>query len=179
MAKKFAKIIVDGTELLRNDWIRELFNDGLKRKDIAEMVGVRYQVVYAATKGMENVAHNSTTTGRNILLIAEDGTTQSRQNIIRDRYLKGETRSEIAKSLSVRYQIVYAATKNIAEWQRETTAEVTQEMEAAIAAAEAAVAAEAEAKAEAAIEAPQEEVEPVEETKPKAKRTRKPRKALK
>ena len=169
MAKKFAKIIVDGTELLRNDWIRELFDDGLKRKDIAAMLGVRYQVVYAATKGMENVAHNSTTTGRNILLIAEDGTTQSRQNIIRDRYLKGETRSEIAKSLSVRYQIVYAATKNIAEWQRETTAEVTQEMTREMEAAEA-------AEVEATIEAPQEEVEPVEETKPKAKRTRKSRK---
>ena len=172
MAKKFAKIIVDGTELLRNDWIRELFNDGLKRKDIAAMLGVRYQVVYAATKGMENVAHNSTTTGRNILLIAEDGTTQSRQNIIRDRYLKGETRSEIAKSLSVRYQIVYAATKNIADWQRETTVEVAQEMTREMEAAEA-------AEVEATIEAPQEEVELVEETKPKAKRTRKPRKALK
>ena len=163
MAKKFAMISVNGVEVLRNDWIRELFEAGMKRKDIAAELGVRYQVVYAATKHMENIAHNSTTTGRNILLTAEDGTIQPRKNIIRDRYLRGESRSEIAKSLSVRYQIVYAATKGIEDWKRETVAEAAQENKD--------IEDWKKEKEEATQEEEKEEVEPVEPVevaKPKA-----------
>ena len=174
MAKKFAMIRVNNEVVLRNDWIRAQFEAGMKRKEIAAVLGVRYQVVYAATKHMENIAHNSTTTGRNILLTAEDGTIQSRKNIIRDRYLRGESRSEIAKSLSVRYQIVYAATKGIEDWERETVAEAAQENKD--------IEDWKKEKEEATQEEEKEEVEPVEPAevvKPKAKRPRKSKKTQK
>lgn len=47
-----AKIMHNGTP--RDQWIQQEFAKGRNRRDIADELGVRYQIIFAATKGMKN-----------------------------------------------------------------------------------------------------------------------------
>lgn len=90
---------------LRGDYIRRRVSEGQSRSEIAKELGVTYQVVYAATKGL------SVPAGRRSGHTMENG--EPRRDYIRRRISEGQTRGEIARELGVTYQVVYAATKDL------------------------------------------------------------------
>lgn len=100
--------------------IRELLNEGKSRPQIAKLLGVKYQLVYAATKDM--MPANSGTysdgtprTGGRITITLPDGEVISRQDYIKREFAKGRKRVDIANELNVAYQIVFQATKDAAK----------------------------------------------------------------
>lgn len=76
-----------------------------------------------AVDGVEGGAEGGARGGRSIVL--ENG--EKRVDYIRRRFAEGATRSEIAKELGVRYQIVFAATKAPKAPAEETAAEAPAE----------------------------------------------------
>lgn len=100
----------DGTTGSRAAYIRQEFMKGRTRSDIAKELGVPFSVVYAATANMDNGVN---THGRTVMIELPDGTKMPRSEYIRQEFMKGRTRSDIAKELDVPYQIVYAATKGM------------------------------------------------------------------
>ena len=92
--------------------IREMYAADQSRAEIAKALGIRYQVVYQATKGLTNAHHGAETTGRTIL-VQTDGGLRPRREVIREMYAAGRGRGEIAKEFGILFQTVYQATKDM------------------------------------------------------------------
>ena len=92
--------------------IREMYAADQSRAEIAKALGVRYQAVYQATKGLTNAHHGAETTGRTIL-VQTDGGLRPRREVIREMYAAGRGRGEIAKEFGILFQTVYQATKDM------------------------------------------------------------------
>jgi DNA invertase Pin-like site-specific DNA recombinase len=92
--------------------MREMFKAGKTRSEVATAMGVTYQTVFAATRGMEAPA-GAATVGRQKIMVTHPDTGEEvpRIDLIRELFEKGKTRGEIAKLLNTTYQIVYQATK--------------------------------------------------------------------
>ena len=88
----------------RNEWIKEMVDDGMSRGDIAKILGLSYGVIYGLTKDSENTRQTHTIT-------LEDGTEISRAEYIRRRVSEGASRSDVAKELDVPYSVVWQPTK--------------------------------------------------------------------
>ncbi|MDY2911869.1 MAG: hypothetical protein SOT58_07445 [Agathobacter sp.] len=88
----------------RNEWIKEMVDNGMSRGDIAKILGLSYGVIYGLTKDSENTRQTHTIT-------LEDGTEISRAEYIRRRVAEGVSRSDVAKELDVPYSVVWQATK--------------------------------------------------------------------
>ncbi len=101
----------DGTKMPRSEYIKQEFLKGKSRGDIAKELGVAYQVVFAATKGMDN-GTTSRKGGRAMIAHPETGELVSRTELIRELFAQGKTRREIANMLHVDYAVVWSATKS-------------------------------------------------------------------
>ena len=100
----------------RASQIRQLFDGGMSRAEIAKELGVRYQIVYQATKGAVNPHHNGSTTGRNIMVTdSVTGEQMPRREFFRREYAAGRTRLSLAKEFNVPYQTVYQATRDVVQ----------------------------------------------------------------
>lgn len=103
----------------RQEYIRKRFEAGAHRREITTELGVVYQIVFAATKGMFNAHHTpGKRGGRSSLMIVVDDETgeeteMPRTEYIRREYERGRERSDIAKELGISYGLVYAATKDV------------------------------------------------------------------
>jgi DNA invertase Pin-like site-specific DNA recombinase len=95
----------------RASQMREMFKAGKSRADVAKELGVTYQTVFAATRGIEG--GGGTSVGRQKIMVTHPDTGEevARIDLIRELFEKGKTRGEIAKLLNTTYQIVYQATK--------------------------------------------------------------------
>ena len=104
----------------RASQIRQLFDSGMSRAEIAKELGVRYQIVYQATKDAANPHHNGSTTGRNIM-VADlwTGEQMPRREFFRREYAFGRTRLSLAKEFNVPYQTVYQATRDVVQVKKE------------------------------------------------------------
>jgi len=106
-------LMEDGTP--RKDYIREQIEEGRTRSDIADELGVSYNIVYAASKDMDAAGSR----GRQAViegelaekLGVEDGT--PRTDYIRAEYEKGKTRREIADEVGVDYSVAWRATRDM------------------------------------------------------------------
>lgn len=111
---RYTVVTEDGRNLSRNEFIKELFTQDHSRKEIAEVLGCRYQIVYQATATLTNNAHNNGSTGRTIIVETEDGRKIPRAEYIRELFLeKDMPRGDIARKLNVQHQIVFQATKGL------------------------------------------------------------------
>ena len=107
----------------RASQIRQLFDGGMSRAEIAKELGVRYQIVYQATKGAVNPHHNGSTTGRNIMVTdSVTGEQMPRREFFRSEYAFGRTRLSLAKEFNVPYQTVYQATRDVVQVKEEEEA---------------------------------------------------------
>lgn len=102
----------DGTMGSRSAHIRELFvQDGMSRGEIAEMLGVSYNVVHAATANLDNGTAGAA--GARIMVKNDAGDEVARVDYIKELAEGGMDRGAIAKKLGVAYGVVYAATKTM------------------------------------------------------------------
>ena len=146
--KKDGRVMVvleDGFEMPRKAYIiKRYYEDDMKRGDIAKELGVPVQVVFAATRNIEN-SHHKPGVGRAAaedILNPETGEVAPRVQVIRDMAAAGKTRKEIAVALGISYQAVYMATKP-------AKAKAEAEAEAKVGEVEAPVEAEVAAEEEA------------------------------
>lgn len=123
----------NGEKCSRSAYIRQQFEKGMSRQDIAKELGVKYYVVYSATANMFNEAHpaDSTGTGRgsvsvpkvnsefkfvdaegNVVETAEEAVQVPRADLMRELADAGVKRNEIKDYFGVAYATVYAATKD-------------------------------------------------------------------
>ena len=93
--------------------VREMFNAGQSRAEIAKALNIRYQQVFAYTVNMTNEHHNAETTGRSIMVEKEDGSSVTRRAYVAEELKKGRTRGAIAKELGVPYQVIYGYCKSM------------------------------------------------------------------
>lgn len=111
------EFVLDNGELSsRAAWIRQEFQRDRSRKEIAEELGVSYNIVFSATANMFNSQHpeGGGGGGRAIQVEHPDtGETMSRRDVMRDLYGKGWTRNEIATHFKTPYGTVYGATKDV------------------------------------------------------------------
>jgi predicted transcriptional regulator len=94
--------------------MREMFKAGKTRAEVAKEMGVTYQTVFAATRGVEQEGGSSgTSVGRQKIMITHPTTGEevARIDYIREAFEAGKTRGDIAKELNTTYQVVYQATK--------------------------------------------------------------------
>lgn len=126
----------DGSECSRSAFIRQEFNKGKSRQDLAKELGVKYYVVYSATANMFNAAHpeDGSGTGRgsvvvpkvntefkfvdaegNVVETAEEAVSVPRADLMKELVAAGVTRSAIKEYFNVAYATVYAATKESGE----------------------------------------------------------------
>lgn len=126
----------DGTPCSRSAAIRQEFNKGKSRKDLAIEFNVKYYVVYAATANMFNAAHpeDAAGTGRgsisvpkvneefkyvdaegNVVETAEEAVSVPRADLMKELAKAGVTRSALKEYFNVAYATVYAATKDAVE----------------------------------------------------------------
>lgn len=110
---RYTVVLEDDRTLSRNEFIRELFEQDHSRKEIAEALGCRYQIVYQTTATMQNNAHNGGSTGRTIIVETEDGRKLPRAEYIRELFVQDMPRGDIARKLGVQHQIVFQATKDM------------------------------------------------------------------
>lgn len=102
----------DGSMGSRSAHIRELFvQDGMSRGEIAEMLGVSYNVVHAATANLDNGTAGAA--GARIMVKNDAGEEVARVDYIKELAEGGMDRGAIAKKLGVAYGVVYAATKTM------------------------------------------------------------------
>jgi len=114
--------------LTRKAYIRKLFQEGWKRSDIAKHLGVKYQIVFAATKDLENEHHpKSGTRGSRGRVLMPDGT--PRVEYIRAQVAAGRSRKEVAEELGISYQQVYQATKDMTVGRKREEGEPAAEVE--------------------------------------------------
>lgn len=98
----------------RASQIRKLFDSGMSRAEVAKELGIRYQVVYQATKDASNPHHNGTTTGRNTMITDPiTGLPITRKDFFRREYAIGRTRLSLAREFNVPFQTVYQATRDV------------------------------------------------------------------
>jgi len=90
----------------RSEYIRQEFDKDRSRRDIADELGISYNIVYGATANMTNDA-----TRESRMVLMEDGT--PRREYIREQIKEGRTRSDIADELGITYNAVYAASKDM------------------------------------------------------------------
>ena len=108
-------VLENGEPCSRAEYIRQEFNKDRTRKEIAEELGVRYNIVYSATANMENAHHKVGQGGAGKAATAEDprtGETRKRKDIMFELFEEGWTRGEIAAHFEVPYGTVYSATKD-------------------------------------------------------------------
>jgi transposase len=102
----------NGTMGSRSAHIRELYvEDGMSRGEIAEMLGISYNVVHAATANLDN--GTTGTVGARIMVKNDKGDEVARVDYIKELAEGGMDRGAIAKKLGIAYGIVYAATKSM------------------------------------------------------------------
>lgn len=106
--------IEEGTP--RNEFIKEKAEEGNSRREIADMLGISYNVVYAATSDMDV----ATSKGRLATiddeeLCAELGIEPGtiRKEFIKEKYAEDNSRREIADMLGVDYAVAWQATKDM------------------------------------------------------------------
>ena len=110
---RYTIVTEDGRKLSRNEFIKELFLMDFSRKEIADVLECRYQIVYQATSLLENNAHNGGSTGRTIIVETADGRKIPRAEYIRELFNNDMSRGDIARLLKVQHQIVFQATKGM------------------------------------------------------------------
>lgn len=109
-------VLDNGEPTSRAGYIRQEFQKDRSRKDIAEELGVRYNIVFSATANMFNEAHPEGGGRVGTSAMAEDPRTNEvrpRKDIIRELYAEGWTRGEIAIHFEIAYGTVYGATKDV------------------------------------------------------------------
>jgi len=110
---------LDNGELAsRAGYIRQEFQKDRSRKEIAEELGVKYNIVFSATANMYNSHHPEGGSGggggQKMAEDPRDGETKARRQIMRELYeQEGWTRGEIAAHFQCPYGSVYNATKDI------------------------------------------------------------------
>lgn len=107
-------LMEDGTP--RNEYIQDQLEDKTKtRREVADEMGVSYNIVYAASKDMDvkgGRGHMALIEGELAEeLDVEDGT--PRRDYIQAEYAKGKTRREIADELGVDYSVAWNATSDM------------------------------------------------------------------
>lgn len=112
-AKAAPKEKAEKPEVSVRDQVREMFQQGMTRSDLAEHFGKKYQAIYAMTKDLQGP--EGATGGRPKVMVEVDGELRPRIDVIRERFANGDKIGAIAKDLGVSYQIVYQATKNLRE----------------------------------------------------------------
>jgi len=121
-------IIIEDPELLskvgetepipRQDYIKKRFEQDTHRREITEELGVAYQIVFGATRDMQNKHHAPGKRGGRsqlVQVVNDEGEEDNvpRTEYMRQEYQKGRERSDIAQELGVSYGLVYAATKEV------------------------------------------------------------------
>lgn len=112
-------VLDDGTVGSRAAYIRQEFAKDRSRKDIAEELGVSYNIVFSATANMFN-SHHPETGGRggNRSVIVEwpkgSGEMRQRSDVMKELFASGMSRADIAKEFDCPYATVYGATKDVA-----------------------------------------------------------------
>lgn len=101
----------DGTAGSRAAYIRQEFMKGRTRREIADELGVLYNIVHSATANMDNGTVGKA--GARVMIELEDGKKMPRAEYIRERIGEGASRGELAKELNVSYGVVYAASKGM------------------------------------------------------------------
>lgn len=111
-------VLDNGEATSRAGYIRQEFMKNRSRKEIAEELGVRYNIVFSATANMFNEQHPEGGGNRGgAAVMAEHpdtGEKKMRRDIMRELYAEGWTRNEIATHFKTAYGTVYSATKDIA-----------------------------------------------------------------
>lgn len=103
----------DGTEGSRSQLIRQMYmDDGMSRTEIADKLGVSYNIVHAATANLDN-GTAGVAGGARVMVELESGEKVARSEYIRKLIADGMDRSAVAKHLAIPYGIVYAATKGM------------------------------------------------------------------
>jgi len=106
----------NGEPTSRAGYIRQEFQKDRSRKEIAEELDVKYNVVFSATANMFNAAHPEGGGGGKSSPIVEHPETKEqmpRKQAMEDLYANGWTRREIAAHFETSYGAVYSATKDI------------------------------------------------------------------
>ena len=105
-----------GEPCSRAEYIRQEFQKDRSRREIADELGVRYNIVYSATANMENAHHQAGKGNAGKAATAEDprsGEVRKRADIMRELYeQEGWPRRDIADHFEVPYGTVYGATKD-------------------------------------------------------------------
>lgn len=133
MSKQTYTSTINGAEISRAAYIRELFNQDMGRKEIAEMLGVGYHTVYSATSNMFNAVHTEDGSGvmasvpvarvnkdfdfideeGNVVETAEEAAQVMRVDLVKELFEAGLSRKKIADYFGVQYATVYSATKGM------------------------------------------------------------------
>lgn len=92
------------TSVDRDEWIKQAYENGMERAEIAKILNVSHGCVYNVTKELGEKKNT-------IMIELEDGTSVKRVEYIRELYKAGQSRADIAKLLDIPYNIVYQATK--------------------------------------------------------------------
>lgn len=114
--QKAAFVLDNGEPTSRAGYIRQEFQKDRSRKEIAEELGVSYNIVFSATANMFNEAHPEGAKGGGRGASAEDprdGVTKPRKQIMAELYAEGWTRAEIAAHFKCPYGSVFSATKDV------------------------------------------------------------------
>jgi len=115
--KKDQYFLDNGEPTSRAGYIRQEFMKNKSRKEIAEELGVRYNIVFSATANMFNEAHpegGGARGGASVVAEHPDtGEKKPRREIMRELYTAGWTRNEIATHFKTAYGTVYSATKDL------------------------------------------------------------------
>lgn len=117
MTEEKQYVLDNGEPCSRAAYVRQEFNKDRSRKEIAEELGVSYNIVFSATANMFNSHHPEGGGGAGRAVMAEHpetGEQMARREIMRDLYgEKGWTRGEIANHFQCPYGTVYGATRDV------------------------------------------------------------------
>lgn len=114
-----------GAQISRAEYCREQVEAGKSRGALAKELGIAYATVYAATKDLK--AEGGGTFGGTRVFVEVDGNAKPRSEFIREEFLAGKTRREIANEIGCDYAVVWAATKTLKETEEEVVAAETTE----------------------------------------------------
>lgn len=113
-------LMADGSS--RAEYFRKQVAAGVSRGQLAKEFDVPYATVYAATKeiktGNEGQRHGK------VILTEGPGAGMGRADYIRQEFLKGRSRRDIANELACDYAVVWAATRKLAESNQEQSTEL-------------------------------------------------------
>jgi transposase-like protein len=102
--------------------IRDLFEQGKSRSEIAKELGVTYQRVFSLTKGQTNASTSESGARPKVICEGLEGENArfngvARIEAIRTLFAEGNKVGPIAKALGTTYQIVFQATRSLREAQ--------------------------------------------------------------